>query len=365
MGFSDNIASSLNNFNNLINNQIAQNNFNNNLVNQNKGANSTNFSNNQTIDPSLKTALTGLAGLLSTNNTSSINPINQNSYIVDKLIQGGADANKVNGLLSLLSASTDDIAYTRTGANDPNITLQNRNQVFGQDIQPFLSQASEIVRRGEDINKYLDTATNIVNKGDYDDFRRFISVTNTAIYATNNDSQELNKFFDFSQGVLDKRHYDLESNIFDVQTMIRYGATLDTSIKIMNQMEHTGLEGRNNMVDLNRVTIDAKNKGLYLPFLFQKMSESGDTRAFLNDYMAHNNMQTTAPDFNKFKRIERIDGEDMVIKQGESVALFAQAVSSVDGLLPQSSLYWSSLQSGAVSNGSSYLDLSKLAPGTY
>lgn len=356
----DGASNYLNYFNNLINNQSVQNK--NNTVNntsQNDKKESTEPT--EELSPELSSALSSLAGLLSTSKTQNNSASEALTSSVAKLIQSGANVEKLNWLMESIAGDTEDFLYTRTGPNDTSINDNNKMAIYGADMQNFISQALNIAKRGEDINKYLDSATKVLEKGDYDDLRRFISVTDTVI-ATN---QPLNDFFDFSNEVLDKRHYDHESNIFAVQTMLGYGARLDTALKIMKSMENTGLEGRNNMVDLNRTIIDAKNKGLYLPYLFNKMAETGDSRGFMDAYMRANNMKTTAPDFNKFDRIERIDGEDMVIRQGDSAALFAQAISSDKGLLPESVLYWSSVQTGALSQGSSYLDLSKLEPGVY
>jgi hypothetical protein len=365
MSYFSSIASTINYFNNLINNQISQNQFNSFLnqttQNQTSNSSSTTATQDPPIPEALGNALTSLAGILNTNANTSVTDVSNIAYTVDKLVSAGASNTSIQSLLDALAGDTGDIAYTRTGSNDPNITLQNRVQAFGGDLQNFLSQATYIAQMGGNINKYIDTAANVVAKGDYDDLRRFISVTGTVMYR----GQDLQKFYDFTNNILDVRHYDMESNIFSLQTMMNQGASLDTALKIMGNMENTGLAGRNNMVDLNRVTIDARNKGLFLPYLLQQMGASGDTRAFMDAYMAANGMQSTAPDFSLYNVIERIDGAPLTITHGDSAALFAQAISSVDGLLPQSVLYWSSMQTGAMSHGSSYLDLSKLGPGTY
>lgn len=352
----------LNYFNNLINNQITQNKSNSSVSSTKTDTQKADPGvTTEELSPELSSALSSLAGLLNSSNAQNPLANSQVSASVSKLLQSGADVQKLNSVMASISGESDDLLYTRTGADDADITDTNKVAVFGADMQNFLRQATDIAKRGEDINGYLDSTAKILEKGDYDDLRRFISVTNTVL-ATN---QPLKEFFKFSNDILDKRHYDFESNIFSVQTMLGYGTRLDTAVNIMKNMETTNLEGRNNLVDLNRTIIDAKNKGLYLPYLFNKMSEAGDSRGFMDAYMKANNLKTTAPDFNKFKRIERIDGEDMVIRQGESAALFAQAISSQDGLLPESVLHWSSVQTGAISQGSSYLDLSKLAPGVY
>lgn len=357
------VGSYLNYFNNLVNNQIVQNRNNNAVSNTQQSQSETKQGTTtaEELSPALSSALSSLAGLLNSAKTQGANN-NAMTSQVGKLIESGVDVEKLDAAMEAIATQDgDDLLYTRTNANDADITSQNKQVVLNADMQAFLNQASMLAARGEDVNRYLDSVSKVMAKGDYDDLRRFISVTNTVV-ATN---QSLEKFYDFSDEVLDKRHYDHESNIFSVQTLLGYGAKLDTALKIMKQMENTGLEGRNNMVDLNRVIIDARNKGAYLPLVFNKMAESGDTRGFMDAYMKSQGMKTTAPDFNKFDRIERIDGEDMVIHQGESAALFAQAISSAEGLLPESVLHWSSVQTGAISKGSSYLDLSKLGPGVY
>lgn len=355
------VSNYLNYFNNLVNNQIAQNR-NTSAANNTsqtdepkKGTNTT-----EELSPELSSALNSLAGLLSTAKSQ-----NDNTGVVSqvsKLLNAGANIENLASVMDSIDAQNgDDLLYTRTQANDPNITNQNKQVVIGADMQAFLNQANKLAVLGQDVNKYIDAVGKVMEKGDYDDLRRFISVVDTTVAR----GQNLNSLYQFSDEVMDKRHYDHESNMFSVQTMMLYGTSLENALKIMKNMENTGLEGRNNMVDLNRVIIDARNEGVYVPYLLNEMAKSGDSRAFMNAYMASQGMQTTAPDFTKFDRIERIDGEDMVIKQGESAALFAQAISSADGLLPESVLHWSSVQTGAISKGSSYLDLSKLPPGTY
>lgn len=357
------VSNYLNYFNNLVNNQIAQNRNNSaasnvsqsNSSEPKKGTNTT-----EELSPELSSALNSLAGLLSTAKNQ-----NDNSGVVtqvSKLLNAGANIENLANVMDSIDAKNgDDLLYTRTNSNDPNITNQNKQVVIGADMQSFLNQATKLVALGQDVNKYIDAVSKVMEKGDYDDLRRFISVVDTAV----SKGQNLESLYQFSNEIMDKRHYDHEGNMFAVQTMMLYGASLDNSLKIMRNMENTGLNGRNNMVDLNRVIIDARNEGVYVPYLLNEMAKSGDSRAFMDAYMNAQGMKTTAPDFTKFNRIERIDGEDMVIKQGESAALFAQAISSADGLLPESVLHWSSVQTGAISKGSSYLDLSKLPPGTY
>jgi len=370
MGYNSASANSMiNYFNNLIAQQMMTQNFYNNIETQNTNstsntqqANSTENSSGQ-LSTALSNALTSLASLLASSNSSSSSALTSSvTYAVGDLISKGADAQKLTDVINAMSGqNNNDLLYTRTPSNDPWITLQNRTPVSGADIQSVLYQASTLANKGEDVNAYLDMVKEVCTKCDYDDVRRLVSVTNTMLYR----NQDLKSFYDFGKEIINKRHYDYESNIFSVQTLVSYGANLDTALKIMRNMENTGLNGRNNMVDLNRVTIDARNKGMFLPYLFDQMANSGDTRAFMDAYMKENGMESTAPDFNRFKRIERIDGENMIITEGESAALFAQAISNVHGLLDKSVLYWSSVQTGAMFHGDNYLDLSKLKPGIY
>ncbi|GIW21139.1 MAG: hypothetical protein KatS3mg068_0146 [Candidatus Sericytochromatia bacterium] len=369
---STSMNSMINYFNNLIAQQMMAQNFYNNMkvgqTNQNQqSSNSTEQTSEQSeqLSTALSNALSSLATLLAgSNNSSNTSALSSSmTYMIGDLISKGVDAQKLTDAInSMMAPSDDDILYTRTGSNDPWITLQNRTKVSGADIQSVLYQAGTLASKGKDVNAYLDMVKEVCDKCDYDDIRRLVSVTNTMLYA----NQDLNKFYEFGREIINKRHYDFESNIFSVQTLVgNGGVSLDTALKIMRNMENIGLNGRNNMVDLSRVTVDARRKGAFMPYFLQQMADSGDTRAFMDAYMKSNGMETTAPDFNRFKRIERIDGEDMVITEGESAALFAQAISSTQGLLDKSVLYWSSVQTGAMFHGDNYLDLSKLKAGVY
>jgi hypothetical protein len=361
------MSSALNYFNTLINNKIAMSGINQTVANA--ATNSTDTTQPQSsnnISSSLATALNNLAGVISQatqdSGLSSVYSGSQISLVADQLLAAGVSQDKAALLVEAIAGSKPkDIAFTRTDANDPYINLQNRYQVYGADIQTLLSQVYSLARNGKNVDNYIEAASEVIAKGDYDDLKRFVSVAHTTLCQ----NQDLDKFYAFSKEILNKRSYDFESNIFSTQTMMLYGASLDTSLSILKNMENTGLTGRNNLVDLTRILVDARNRGFYLPFVMDQMAQSGDTRAFMDSYMNAVGMKSTAPDFTKFNRIERIDGEDMIITQGESAALFGQAVSNYDGLLPESSLYWSSMQTGAISQGSSYLDLSKLGPGTY
>lgn len=357
-------SNSINYLSQLLNNQVLQNQFNN-TVAQTQGNSNNTIQQSAQNNAQLGNALSSLANLINSSATSTTATTQLSAldnYTINNLTsKGSVDKTKLNNLVDRVTGNTGDFLYTRTDSNDPNITSKNKSSISGADLSSLLNQAALVSQRGEDVNAYIDAATEVAQKGDYDDLRRFISVTNSVMA----NSQNLDKYYDFSKQILNKRAYDFESNVFALQTLVNYGSSIDNGIKVLKNMETTGMDGRNNLVDLNRVLISEKNKGGSISSLINNMANSTDTRAFLNDYMANNNLKSTAPDFNKFNRIERIDGEDMIIKEGESAALFSQAISSTQGLLPESVLYWSSLQNGAISNGSSYLDLSKLKAGTY
>jgi len=361
-----NISSYMSFFNSLISNQISQNQFTN-YLNQTSNQTSTQSPTNyeETLPPALSAALSSLASTLNAAKSTGYSlPINNASvaYTVNSLVNAGADAEKMADLIGRLAGNTGgNILFNHTGGSDHSINIQNRVQISGTYLQSFLNQANQLAMKGKDVNAYMDASAAVLAKADDDDFKRFVNVTNTVLAR----GEDLQKFYDFTVDIMNRRSYDMESNIFSVQNLMNYGISLDSSVTIMKNMVTTNLEGRNNLVDLSRVIVDARNKGAYMPYFLQQMANSGDTRGFLNAYMDANGLESKAPDFSKFARIERIDGEDMVIEEGESAAIFAQAISSQHGLLGENVLYWSSLQTGAMSNGSSYLDLSKLQAGTY
>ncbi len=266
-----------------------------------------------------------------------------------------------------LFSDRGDTVFAQQSNRDNNLSSVNAAAVSGADLNKFLQSAYYVLQSGYDVGKYLEHATNVLQKGDYDDFRRFLDVGDMMMFKGEN----LQSFFEFSDKLLDENPYDYESNMFQAYMTVAYGGRVQDYIDIANNLKTTDFEGRNNLVDFTRILVDfhKKQKG-HTPTLLKAMAEEarkegGDVRAFMDSYMDYVGLEDTSPDFERFDRIERIDGSPMTIKQGENAALFAQAVSSVDGLLPQSVLYWSSKETGAMSNGSSYLDLSKLPPGTY
>lgn len=351
-------------FSQMMSNQLLQNQLST-TVAQTQGNSNNAIQQNNQANAQLGNALNSLASLInssSTSKTATTQLSALDNYTINNLVsQGSVDKTKLNNLIDMITNNTGDFLYTRTASNDPNITAKNKVAISGADLSSLLNQAALVSQRGEDVNAYVDAATEVAQKGDYDDLKRFINVTNSVMKS----SQNLNQYYDFSKQILNKRSYDFESNVFALQSLVNHGTSMDNAVAVLKNMTTTGLEGRNNLVDLQRVLVNEKNKGSSVSNLISNMVNSNDTRAFMNTYMANNGLKSTAPDFNKFDRIERIDGEDMIITEGESAALFAQAVSQSQGLLPESVLYWSSLQTGAIANGSSYLDLSKLQAGTY
>lgn len=259
-----------------------------------------------------------------------------------------------------------DRVFAQQNNSDVYLNSTNTAQVTGADLDKFLQTAYYTLTAGYDVGKFLDHATKVLNQGDYDDFRRFLSVTDMVLYK----GDDLETFFNFGDKMLDDSHHDFEGNLFQIYTTLAYGGTVQNYVDIASGLNVTEQEGRNNLVDLTRITVDAYKKGANMPTVFNALAteakrDGGDVRAMMDQYMTEQGMPPTGPDYSKFDRIERIDGDTMYVKQGESAALFAQAVSSREGLLPESVLYWSSDETGALSHGSSYLDLSKLPPGTY
>lgn len=273
--------------------------------------------------------------------------------------------------------SRDDRLFYQNENKDLYLNAQNSKKVSGADLDNFMRTAYNVYNRGQDFGKFVDASLEVMEKGDYDDFRRFLSVTDTALYY----GEDVEAFYALSSKILNQPavegdyknyagHYDYEAVAFGLQTTLLNGGKMSDYMAITNNLKMTGLEGRNNLVDFNRIIVDWRNRGGYTPCLFSNLAKeankpNGNVRGWMNDYMALKGLADTAPDFNKFARIERIDSPAMTIKKGESAALFAQAISTQDGLLPERVMYWSSLEQGALDHGSNYLDLSKLSVGVH
>ncbi len=266
-----------------------------------------------------------------------------------------------------LFAPDDDTIFAQSGNFDVFYNSANVRTVLGADLDSFIGTAYQVTRKGGDFGSFMEAGTEVLQKGDYDDFRRFLQVS--SLVALQN--QNLEKFYDFGSQILEQSPNDYEGNAFQVYMTVAHGGSVEDFIDIASSLETTGFEGRNNLVDLTRVIVDFRNKGLNTPFLFQQMAavanSGGNVREYMNEYMLKQGMMSTKPDprASQFDRIERIDGEPMVIKKGEKAALFAQAISTQHGLLPESVLYWSSKEKGAMAQGTSYLDLSKLGVGVH
>lgn len=275
------------------------------------------------------------------------------------------DIDKGIELFKAVFGRNDDRVFYQQENKDVYYNTDNSQKLSAADLDKLLRTAYHVTQSGGDLGEFMEAATTVFKNSDYDDARRFLQVADTVMYR----GEDLSAYYDFATGILEKSPHDFESNVFQLYTTIAHGGRMQDYIDIANSLQTTGLEGRNNMVDFTRIVIDFRKSGGYPPVIFDAMAHEartgGDVRQFMDDYMAVRGLQNTAPDFSRFDRIERIDGDPMVITEGESAALFAQAISSRDGLLPESVLYWSSLETGAMSHGSSYLDLSQLKAGTY
>lgn len=264
-----------------------------------------------------------------------------------------------------LFGDRNDKVFAQQNNSDVYLNSTNGTAVSGADLNKFLQNAYYVLSSGYDVGKYLDHATKALTKGDYDDFRRFLDVTDMMLYKKEN----LDTFFDFGDKILDENPQDYEGNMFEAYMTVAYGGHIQDYVDIAKGLQMSEAAGRNNMVDLTRIITDVYKQKGSTQVLFNTLAgaarQGQDIRAMMDDYMAFRGMADTSPDYSKFAQIERIDTGVMHIKQGDSAAVFAQALSSTDGLLPESVLYWSSLETGALSHGSSYLDLSKLGPGTY
>ncbi|MGV3524459.1 MAG: hypothetical protein ACO1RX_09550 [Candidatus Sericytochromatia bacterium] len=276
-----------------------------------------------------------------------------------------AELQKGVSFFQALFGDRGDMGFAQQNNFDAALNSTNSQAMSGADLNKFLQTAYYVLSSGYDVGKFFENATKAAQKGDYDDFRRFLDVTDLVMYKGEN----LDSFFDYSNKTLDEAPKDYESNLFQMYMTMGYGGRMQDYVDIAENLDTIGMDGRNNLVDFTRIVVDFYKQGGYTPALFDAMAlearEGGDVRAFMDDYMAARGLADKSPDFSRFARIERIDGDPMVITQGESAALFAQAVSTQQGLLPESVIAWSSKQTGPMTTGSSYLDLSKLPPGTY
>ncbi len=357
--------STKNYFNNFLNNKLVQTKSNNDLKQStNKPLENTNSTNKvvkKTNDDSLLNNLSNV--LAKTQNDSQEQDI---LYTINKLLSSGVSIDSIANLLTSLSQDKGDILYTRTSGEDPYITLQNKIKYIGGDLKAFLAQALKVSEKGFDINKYVNTVSKIVDKGDYDDLRRFIDVANQSLDCNYN----IDDLSQYTSDVVDEDPENIEINMFSIQTLFEHGANLDDSIEILRNTDTADYTGKQNMTILDTLLVKAQESGEDMESMISNMAKSGDTIWFLNEWASQNNLKIIKPKLSneKYKKIELIDKKkDLIIHQGDSVALFAKAISSKTGIMNDSVLNWSTVQKGAIpsANGSSYLDLSKLDKGCY
>lgn len=275
------------------------------------------------------------------------------------------DITKAVDLFKLMFQNNKDAIFHQRGNADVYYNSANKVDLTPADLDAFLRTAYQVTRRGGDLGDFMDASAEVLQKGDYDDFRRFLEVADTVMYK----GESLSTYYNFSSQVLNANAKSYEGNIFEAYVVMAHGGGLQDYIDIANNLGTTTDAGRNQMVNLTTVITDFRKQGGYPPALIQQMvneaKSGGSVEQFISDYMDYRGFTKAGPDYSRFDVIGRMDGEVMEITQGDNAALFAQAISSVDGLLPESVLYWSSKETGALDHGTSYLDLSNLAAGTY
>lgn len=242
--------------------------------------------------------------------------------------------------------------------------LPYKIKYIGGDLKAFLAQAINLSNKGENINDYINTVSKILDKGDYDDLRRFIDVVNDAL----SQNYKVYDLLKYSNESLEEDSENFEMNMFSFQTLFQHGANLDESIEILRNMDTAEYKGKQNMSVLDAVLVKAEQMGEDMNSMISNMALSGDTNWFIDEWSFQNNLTIIKPelDYNRFEKIDFLDKKkDLVIHQGDNVALYAKAISSQQGMLDDSVLNWSSTQTGAISSGNEYLDLSKLDKGCY
>lgn len=265
-------------------------------------------------------------------------------------------------ILALISRRVDHRAFFEADNLDPVLNAANSVQVTGGDLDLFLDVVSALKNRGLDVQQFCQTARLVAQKGDYDDVRRFLNVTKTVMSRR---PQELNAYYKVCETALAKCPDDFEGIVFQLHTAVKYGATVSEFDALWKNLPLSGFEGDNNSVDLNRVLIDLRNRGGDVPAFIRMMGSCQDGRRLLDEYMALHGLANTCPDLSQYSQIQRMDQKaPMVIKEGEKAALFCQAISDAHGLLPESCVFWSSPELGAVDQGWT-LELDQLPPGTY
>ncbi|MFN8672990.1 MAG: hypothetical protein U0457_13045 [Candidatus Sericytochromatia bacterium] len=347
-------------FESLVSQQINQVQLNNNL---NKKSNPTVSNNNSTQKASTtNSALDGLFSLL--NDNLENNSPDKLTEIINSLISSGVSEKSITDLLvSLVDTKDDDLVYTRTNSSDFYLTLENNMKFIGGDLKNFIDQVEDLANKGEDIDNYVSVVSKIIKNGDYDDLRRFIDV----VAESSNKNYDLTNLFRFTDKLATKYKDNIECALFGIQTLFAYNTDLEKSINILENMKLKHEEGRDNITQINAFLFALKNAGYDTTQVINACEESGNTILFLNllaEKYGFRKIEPVVP--SNFKKIEGMDiKQTLVIRRGESVALHAEAVSSSGGTLSPELLYWSSVQTGALDDGTNYLDLSKLDVGEY
>lgn len=358
---SKNIDVFRNYFSSLVNQQIAQSQFSNSFGNKNKTNQTSNTATETQASTQNDSLFDNLSQLL--NNTQGSTQASNLSNTINQLLQSGASSNSIVSLLTSLVINDDDLLFTRTNGEDLSLNIENNMKYIGGDFKQFLEQAKKVSEVSGDIDGYIESVSSILDKGDYDDLRRFIDVTNDSLI----DKDFLPELFEFAQDSAKKYSENIENIFFGFQTLYNYGCDLDTALDVLKHTDK-GANGRKNISELTAFLVEIKKMGINPLEVIKQMANAVNTNAFIDEYAkAHGIVKTeTQLDYNRFKRIEGVDiKKPVIMRQGESVALFAQAISNTEGVLPPSVLFWSSVQTGAITDGTNYLDLSKLAPGTY
>lgn len=348
-------------FQSLVNQQVAQTSFNSSLNKRPKNIEPEINNNQSNSTSSDKSSLDGLFSLL--NNNLENNSEDKITEIINKLISSGASSDSISDLLSSLVSNGDDLIYTRTNSDDIYLNLENSMKYIGGDLNSFIDQAKKISNTGEDISNYVSVVSKILKKGDYDDLRRFIEVTDDSI----NNNYDLKELFRFADKISTKYSDNIEPLLYGLQTLFAYNADLEQSLKILENMKEKGEAGRKNVAEINAFLVALKNAGYETSNVIDSMAESGNSILFLDKLAEKYGFRKIEPELNtNFKKIEGLDvKKTLVMKKGESVALHAEAMSTEDGKLSPELLFWSSVQTGEMADGTNYLDLSKLDAGEY
>jgi hypothetical protein len=279
-------------------------------------------------------------------------------------VLGGSAAGMPPDLLRQVAQHGDPRLFFQADNQDSFLNAANSVVVGGGNLAEMLTAAKQVKRSGGDMAKFYTAVQNVMAQGDYDDLEQFFSAVDVTVITGNS----LEKLYQMSSRILGAASNDFESVIFAAQSAMLHRGSLGDFEKILDKTNFYGFEGRNNLVDFQRVLATARkagmNTGEFLNLVARECADGANGRDLLDDCMAVFHLRSEAPDFRRFDRIERVDSAPMTIKQGDKAALFCQCVSVEDGLKPPSWVSWSSEETGAAGSGN-YLDLSQLGPGTY